>query len=121
MVPVQICPENNLKVMSQEEMDKEFRCFAWFGHIRDVNEMIQRGANIDSTEKGSGWDGWSALMFAACYDRKDVVAFLLGQNASIDIRSPAGCTAISVSCKRDIIRLIREDEVRRREEVEDRV
>ena len=70
----------------------------WFhaakiGNLGGLNRMLLEGINIDCIDK----KGCTALIRASGHSRRAVVSFLLQQNASVELRSNNGSTAMSSS------------------------
>ena len=55
-----------------------------------VMDALKRGADVDTPSH----DGWTALMWAACLGRVDLVRRLLARGASVEARNADGWTAL---------------------------
>ncbi|XP_031564068.1 ankyrin repeat and SAM domain-containing protein 6-like isoform X2 [Actinia tenebrosa] len=76
------------------------------GHLNVAHLLIEKGCNINSQDKISGW---TALMQATYYRHKQVVKLLLDHSADVNIQADDGCTAFdmaSIIGDTDILRLL---------------
>ena len=69
---------------------------AKLGDTRDVAQMVQRGASVDSTDI----EGNTLLMLAARDGHLDLVDFLIKQRAKLNARNSAGDTALRLAAFR---------------------
>lgn len=73
-----------------EDFDTPLRAAASHGNREIVEELISLGADINATRIGGGR---TALMYAAEFEKLDVVKFLLSAKARYDIRDKYGYSA----------------------------
>lgn len=72
------------------EMRKEFLAAAREGKVEAVKDLVQRGIDINTSDRM----GITALMWAAMEGQSDVVKFLIDQGADVNRSTNAGNTAL---------------------------
>ena len=69
---------------------RSFTYAARRGDVSKVADMVQAGMPVDIDDE----DGWTALFRAACYNRTDLVRYLLNNGANVNKQDRWGETAL---------------------------
>ena len=77
------------------ELEKEMRLAATIGDNETIEKLIESGADINSANSV----GKTALMIAVEGDNLDSVVLLLSRGAKTNIRTDAGCTALTFAAE----------------------
>lgn len=81
-----------------------------YGNIEMVNYLIEKGIDVNKTNRRSGF---TALMAAACYGRVEITKILLAQGADQEAVDIKGFTAVDFARKmnkKSILKLLEYDE-----------
>ncbi len=79
-------------------------CAVARGHANIVDHLLRSGADVNAVNK----QGWSALMFAAYFGKKDIVSTLLTAGAEPNLRTTdTGKTALNFAAERNHPQVIR--------------
>ncbi|XP_077592042.1 ankyrin repeat and SAM domain-containing protein 6 [Stigmatopora nigra] len=85
--------DSNQVNSSNQEGASPLMIAAVSGQLEVVQLMVEKKAEID---KQDGVHGWTALMQATYHGNKDVVKYLLGQGADVNLRAKNGYTAFDL-------------------------
>lgn len=75
------------------DLDKQLMNAAKAGNIQAAQDLIAQGANINARNE----EGWTPLMLAALYNRKNMIELLLKHRANINAQDNNGKTALMLA------------------------
>ncbi len=81
-----------------------------YGNIEMVNYLIEKGVDVNKTNRRSGF---TSLMAAACYGRAEITKILLAQGVDQEVVDKKGFTAVDFARKmnkKSILKLLKYDE-----------
>ena len=94
------------------ELVRSFTYAARRGDVSKVADMVQAGMPVDIDDE----DGWTALFRAACYNRTDVVRYLLNNGANVNKQDSLGWTVLHHASRMnqtDVMRILLEHGARK--------
>lgn len=68
---------------------------SWNGRLRSAKTLLEHGARIEDTDS---YYGYTALLWANCYERWEVAAFLVAQGANIHVRDANNNSVLHYAC-----------------------
>ena len=96
--------------ISHADIDSDLHVAAMTGDQAKVQELLKRGANIDSRGTGGGNApaGTTPLMMAAVWNRLQIVRTLISAGAKVNISDEGGGTALIYAVWKGHVEVIRE-------------
>ena len=79
-----------LTQMQQDELNNKLINAVKNGDIKNVRELIEKGADVDAKDKSR----WTALHWAACSGKVDISTFLIEKRADVNAKNNDGGTAL---------------------------
>lgn len=78
---------------SWEELDKDFLAAAREGNVKEVRDLLERGAYVNYQDQ----DGWTALMCSAKSQDVEMAQLLMDNGADNELRNKDGNKAIWIA------------------------
>jgi hypothetical protein len=78
---------------SWEELDKDFLAAAREGNVKEVRDLLERGAYVNYQNQ----EGWTALMYSAESQNVEMAQLLMDNGADNELRNKEGNKAIWIA------------------------